>query len=88
MEMIHLPRGAAVRPYTRAVEDAYFVLDGAVTVAWEEGGESGEQRLGRLDAIQNPPGSTRAFRNDGIADATFMLLSGGGAGEALRFEPA
>ena len=88
MEMIHLPRGVAVRGYTRAVEDSYFVLDGAVTVGWEEDGESAEQRLGRLDVIQNPPGRTRSFRNDGIADATFMLLSGGGKGEALRFEPA
>ena len=88
MEMIHLPRRVAVRPYTRAVEDSYFVLDGAVTVAWEEDGESAEQRLGRFDVIQNPPGRIRSFRNDGIADATFMLLSGGGKGEPLRFEPA
>jgi mannose-6-phosphate isomerase-like protein (cupin superfamily) len=88
MEMIHLPRGVAVRGYIRAVEDSYFVLDGAVTVAWEEGGETAEQRLGRLDAIQNPPGRIRRFRNDGIADATFMLLSGGAEGEEVRFEPA
>ena len=87
MEMIHLPRGIVVRGYARGVEDAYFVLDGAVTVGWEEGGETAERRLGRLDAIQNPPGRTRWFRNDGIADATFMLLSGGGAGEEVRFEP-
>jgi mannose-6-phosphate isomerase-like protein (cupin superfamily) len=88
MEMIHLPRGVAVLPYARAVEDAYFVLDGAVTVAWEEDDESAEQQLGRLDVIQNPPGRARSFRNDGIADATFMLLSGGSAQEPLRFEPA
>src|SRR5580700_9082141 len=80
MEMIHLPRGVAVRGYRRAVEDAYFVLDGAVTVGWEEDGETAEQRLGRLDVIQNPPGRTRWFRNDGVTDATFMLLSGGARG--------
>jgi hypothetical protein len=28
------------------------------------------------------------FRNDGIADATFMLLYGAGSGPDLRFEPA
>ena len=88
MEMIHLPRGVAVRGYARAVEDAYFVLDGTLTVGWEEGGDTAEQRLGRLDAIQNPPGRIRCFRNDGIADATFMLLYGGAAGEEVRFEPA
>ncbi len=38
--------------------------------------------------IQNPPGRTRWFRNDGIADATFMLLSGGARGDVLQFEPA
>ena len=88
MEMIHLPRGVAVRGYARAVEDAYFVLDGALTVGWEERGELAEQRLGRLDAIQNPPGRIRRFRNDGIADATFLLLSGGAEGEEVWFEPA
>lgn len=88
MEMIHLPRGVAVRGYARAVEDAYFVVDGIVTVGWEEDGDIAEQRLGRLDVIQNPPGRVRYFRNDGIADAAFMLLSGGGSGEEVRFEPA
>jgi mannose-6-phosphate isomerase-like protein (cupin superfamily) len=87
MEMIHLPKGVAVRPYARGVEDAYFVLAGAVTVGWEEGGEHAEARLGMKDLIFNPPGRQHYFRNDGIADATFMLLSGGAA-DLLRFEPA
>jgi mannose-6-phosphate isomerase-like protein (cupin superfamily) len=88
MEMIHLPRGAAVRGYERAVEDAYFVLDGAVTVGWEDGGETVEDRLGRKDLIFNPPGRRHYFRNEGVADASFMRLSGGSAAQDLRFEPA
>jgi oxalate decarboxylase/phosphoglucose isomerase-like protein (cupin superfamily) len=88
MEMIHLPRGVAVRGYRRAVEEAYFVLDGAITVGWAEDGDAAEQRLGPRDVILNPPGRTREFRNDGIADATFMLLSGAGSGQEIRFEPA
>ena len=88
MEMIHLPRGAAVRGYEREVEEAYFVLDGALTVGWAEEGDTVEQRLGRRDVILTPPGRTRWFRNDGIADATFMLLSGAGSGGEVRFEPA
>jgi mannose-6-phosphate isomerase-like protein (cupin superfamily) len=88
MEMIHLPRGVAVRRYRRSVEEAYFVLDGSVTVGWEECGERIEQHLGRLDLILNPPGRTRYFRNDGIVEATFMLLSGNAGGEEFRFEPA
>jgi quercetin dioxygenase-like cupin family protein len=88
MEMIHLPKGAGVRGYQRAVEDAYFVLDGALTVGWEEAGEAAEQRLGRLDVIRNPSGRTRYFRNDGGADAVFMRVSGNAPGQEVRFEPA
>jgi mannose-6-phosphate isomerase-like protein (cupin superfamily) len=88
MEMIHLPKGVAVRAYERPVEDSYFVLDGAVTVGWAEDGERVEERLGRLDLILNPAGRTRWFRNDGMADATFMLLSANAPGADIRFEPA
>jgi hypothetical protein len=88
MEMIHLPRGIAVRGYARTVEDAYLVLDGALTIGWEEEGETTEQRLGPMDAILNPPGRTRYFRNDGVADTVFMLLAAAAPGEAVRFEPA
>lgn len=87
MEMIHLPKGAAVRGYGRPVEDAYFVLDGALTVGWEEAGETAEARLGRLDLIHNPPGRVRSFRNDGTADATFMLLSANAPGSKVQFAP-
>src|SRR4029077_3726951 len=88
MEMIHLPRGAAVRGYGRAGEDSYRVLDGALTGGWEDCGETAEQRLGRMDAILNPPGRTRYFRNDGVADAVFMLLCGNATGHDIRFEAA
>jgi quercetin dioxygenase-like cupin family protein len=88
MEMIHLPPGAGVRSYERAVEDACFVLGGALTVGWEAGGETVEQRLGGRDVILNPPGRTRYFRNDGVADSVFMLVSGNAPGQDLHFEPA
>ena len=88
MEMIHLPACIGVRGYERAVEDAYFVLEGALTVGWEEAGETVEQRLGRMDVILNPPGRTRYFHNDGVADAVFMLLCANAPGQEVRFEPA
>jgi mannose-6-phosphate isomerase-like protein (cupin superfamily) len=88
MEMVHLPPGVAVQGYRRVVEDSYFVLDGAVTVGWEDAGETVEQHLGRRDVILNPPGRTRYFRNDGVADAVFMLLSENAPGQDIQFEPA
>jgi mannose-6-phosphate isomerase-like protein (cupin superfamily) len=88
MDMILLPRGAGVRGYRRAVEDAYFVLAGAVTVGWEEGGQSVEERLGPKDLILNPPGRVHCFRNDGLDDAAFMLLAGTAEPADLRFAAA
>ena len=88
MEMIHLPRGAAVAGYALGSEESYFVLDGTVTVGWDEEGDAAEQRLGRLDLILNPPGRLRRFRNDGISDAVFMRLTGSADSEKVRFQPA
>jgi mannose-6-phosphate isomerase-like protein (cupin superfamily) len=88
MDMIHLPKGIAVRGYSRAVEDAYFVLDGCITVGWVESGHAVEKRLGAKDLVLNPAGRTHYFRNDGVTDAEFMLLVGASHGEDIRFQPA
>jgi mannose-6-phosphate isomerase-like protein (cupin superfamily) len=88
MDMIHLPTGAAIRGYTRPVEDAYFVLAGSLTVGWEEDGHSVEERLGAKDAIFNPAGRVHYFRNDGVADAEFMMLVGMAEPEEVRFRAA
>jgi mannose-6-phosphate isomerase-like protein (cupin superfamily) len=88
MDKIHLPSGVAVREYTRAVEDAYFVLDGCITVGWEEAGYAVEERLGPRDAVFNPAGRIHYFRNDGAEDATFMMLVGTDEAEDVRFHSA
>src|SRR5579862_5984593 len=69
MEMIHLPKGVGVRGYGRGIEDSYLVLDGALTVGWEDEEGAAEERLGPMDVILNPPGRTRYFKNEGVADA-------------------
>jgi mannose-6-phosphate isomerase-like protein (cupin superfamily) len=88
MEMIRLPKGVAVRSYTRAVEEAYFVLEGCITAGWEASGRRAEERLGARDAILNPGGRVHYFRNDGAADAEFMMLVGTADAEEIRFQPA
>ena len=88
MDMVHLPKGASVRGYVRPVEDVYFVLEGRLTVGWEEPGLAKEERLGPRDAIFNPAGKVHYFRNDGIADAVFMLLVGTAQPEDVRFRAA
>jgi mannose-6-phosphate isomerase-like protein (cupin superfamily) len=86
MDMVHLPKGVAISGYARPVEDAYFVLDGCITVGWEERGGAVEERLGPKDAIFNPAGQVHYFRNDGVADAEFMMLVGTPQAEDVSFQ--
>ena len=88
VEMIHLPKGVAVHGYARPVEDVYFVLEGCITVGWAEAGHVTEMGLGPKDAIFNPAGRVHYFRNDGAADATFMMLVGTAEAEDVRFQAA
>ena len=87
-DLIHLPRGKGVRSYARAVEEAYLVLEGCITVGWEENGEVLEERLGPRDLILNPAGQKRFFRNEGLTDAQFMMIVGTPQPEDVRFEAA
>ena len=88
MDMIRLPRGAAVRPYVRDVEDVFFVLEGVVTVGWEQDGEIVERRLGTRDLMFNPAGRPHYFRNDGAVDAEFTMVVGSPKPETVVFEAA
>lgn len=88
MDLIHLPKGIAIQPYTRDVEDVYFVLDGAITVGWVEDGRVVEQRLGARDLIFNPAGRPHYFRNDGVTDAQFTMVVGSPQPESVIFKAA
>jgi mannose-6-phosphate isomerase-like protein (cupin superfamily) len=88
MDMIHLPRGVAIKPYVREVEDVYFVLEGAITVGWEQDGETVERRLGARDLMFNPAGRAHYFRNDGAADAQFTMVMGSPRPQPVAFEAA
>jgi mannose-6-phosphate isomerase-like protein (cupin superfamily) len=86
MDMVHLPKGVAIRGYTRPVEDAFVVLGGCISVGWEEDGHAIEERLGPKDVVFNPAGRIHYFRNDGVADAEFMMLVGTSKAEDVSFQ--
>ncbi|WP_428674268.1 cupin domain-containing protein [Reyranella sp.] len=88
MDLIRLPRGVAIKPYTREVEDVYFVLEGAITVGWEQDGEIVERRLGERDLMFNPAGRAHYFRNDGAGDAEFSMVVGAARPQPVVFEAA
>lgn len=88
MDLVRLPRGVAIKPYTREVEDVYFVLEGAITVGWEQDGEVVERRLGERDLMFNPAGRAHYFRNDGAGDAEFSMVVGAPRPQPVAFEAA
>ena len=87
-DLVHLPRGNGVRAYTRGVEEAYLVLEGCISVGWQDNGSAVEQRLGPRDLILNPAGQTHYFRNDGVTDAQFMMIVGTPQPEDIEFKAA
>jgi mannose-6-phosphate isomerase-like protein (cupin superfamily) len=84
-DLIHLPRDRRVQPYARNVEEAYFVLQGCLTVGWQHDGETVETRLGPKDLVLNPPGCRHYFRNDGLEDAQFEMVVGSSQAETVNF---
>jgi mannose-6-phosphate isomerase-like protein (cupin superfamily) len=88
MDMIHLPKGVGVKPFVRDVEDTFFVLEGTVTVGWEENGEKVERQLGPRDLLFNPAGRRHYFRNNGVVDAVFTMAVGSSQPEQVKFEAA
>jgi mannose-6-phosphate isomerase-like protein (cupin superfamily) len=75
-EMFLIPPGIGVKPYTRTCEEAWLVLDGHITVGWEEEGKTIERQIGPKDVFVSPAGRTRYFRNDEANAATIFVAIG------------
>ncbi|MCK8786157.1 cupin domain-containing protein [Roseomonas sp. NAR14] len=88
-EMLGVPRGVGVKPYVRDVEDAFFVLEGSLTVGWvDEAGRTAEAELGPRDLLLTPAGRPHWFRNNGMTDAVVWSVIGEPGAEKVRFQAA
>jgi mannose-6-phosphate isomerase-like protein (cupin superfamily) len=87
-EMWAIPAGVGVKPFARDVEDAFMVLDGTLTVGWEENGETVELELGPRDVVLNPAGRRHWFRNGGVGPCNLWVVVGNAEAEGVRFEAA
>ena len=86
-EMLGVPAGVGVRPFVRDVEDAFFVLEGSLTVGWEdERGGTAEVELGPRDLVLNPAGRPHWFRNAGVGPAVVWTVIGTAGPETVRFQ--
>jgi mannose-6-phosphate isomerase-like protein (cupin superfamily) len=84
-ELVMVPKGCSVRAYSRPVEETFFVLEGRLTVGWNEGTTTVEEQLGPKDLVLTPAGRDHYFRNDGISDAQFFMVVGSAASEEVTF---
>lgn len=87
-EMLGVPAGVGVKPYARDVEDAFMVLEGSLTVGWEQDGERVEAELGPRDLVLNPAGRRHWFRNNSAGPCTVWSVIGADQPETVRFERA
>lgn len=83
-----IPRGVGVKAYQCDTEEAFFVLEGCLTVGWEENGKITEQRLGEKDLLMTPAGRPHYFRNDDMQDALVFSVIGGPKLRSVEFERA
>jgi mannose-6-phosphate isomerase-like protein (cupin superfamily) len=72
----------------RDVEDAFLVLEGSLTVGWEEAGQMVEMELGPRDLVLNPAGRPHWFRNNSAGPCTVWAVIGTEQPETVVFERA
>lgn len=87
-EMLGIPSGVGIQPFTRDVEDAYLLLEGSLTVGWEDKGERVEVELGPRDLIKTPAGRAHWFRNNSAAAATVWSVIGTSAADTVAYQAA
>ena len=86
--MLGIPVGVGVKPYARDVEDAFLVVDGSLTVGWEENGVKTEVELGPRDLVLNPAGRRHWFRNNSAGPCNVWSVIGTEKPETVVFERA
>lgn len=87
-EMWGIPSRVGVKAFTRDVEDCLLVLDGSLTVGWEENGKSVEVELGPRDLVKTPAGRAHWFRNDGAGAATVWTVIGSAKEDGVVYRAA
>ncbi|UFM67031.1 cupin domain-containing protein (plasmid) [Paracoccus sp. MA] len=87
-EMLGIPSRVGIKPFVRDVEDAFLVLEGTLTVGWEENGEQVEVELGPRDLVKTPAGRRHWFRNNGAGHATVWYIVGSASPETITFQAA
>lgn len=85
-EMLEIPSRVGVKPFRRDVEDSFLVLDGSLTIGWEEDGKTVEVELGPRDLVKTPSGRKHWFVNKGVAPVTAWYIVGAPGEETVTYQ--
>jgi mannose-6-phosphate isomerase-like protein (cupin superfamily) len=79
LSIMYVPPGEGNAAHTHEAEEVFFVLDGALTVFFEEeDGRRVEVNLGRWDCVSCPAGVIHGYQNNGVAPVYMQVMLGKG----------
>lgn len=74
LSLVHLPAGHYAASHVHDVEEAFFVVQGVLTVASDYDGRIVKSRMGPRDMLLNEPGRPHGFMNDGVEPVLMAIM--------------
>lgn len=79
LSIMRVPPGQGGSAHTHEIEEAFFVLDGVLTVFFEDAnGRRVETKLKKWEAVSCPAGILHGFENQGNVDVLMQTFIGSG----------
>lgn len=79
LSIMYVPPGQGNASHTHEVEEVFFVLDGTLTVFFEEeDGRRLEVNLGRWDCVSCPAGVIHGYQNNSVEPVYLQVMLGKG----------
>lgn len=86
LSIMILPPGQGGSAHTHEVEEAFFVLEGELTVFFQdEEGNRASTTLGKYDAVSCPAGVPHGFMNEGTENVLMQTMIGTGKPGPIGF---
>jgi mannose-6-phosphate isomerase-like protein (cupin superfamily) len=79
LSIMRVPPGQGGSAHTHEIEEAFFVLDGVLTVFFQDAnGRRVETKLKKWEVVSCPPGILHGFENQGDVDVLMQTFIGSG----------
>ena len=86
LSIMILPPGQGGSAHTHEVEEAFFVLEGELTVFFQdENGNQASTKLGKYDTVSCPAGVPHGFTNEGSKNVLMQTMIGAGKPGPIGF---